>query len=497
MSLLDASSDILDGLYEDIKAAYPDFDSSKYFINPLDLDPDIEGCFIDETIIWCMAAYCFLVQAATLEVGETHRSLTFEELMAVHSQGVRFFVERICSYEVVTTETNSCWSMIDAITSCEDDGFSMLTAPRRISFSSAINNLKRLESRIRFLDYCRIADRHLEIRFLTGDSDHTDKDTIRNVMERVDIAQEILDDSVDELTGNERKALDRFLYKEARNYGILPKSFYLLNVEKLQEHPIGGGSYGDVYKGRIGEQKVAVKTSRFLWDSETKRQKHRELCKEAFIWKPLDHPNVLPFLGICSEEFLSVGLVSPFMDNGDLLTYLRRNPNIDKFDMAKQICSGLAYLHNNEPEVIHGDLKCANILIDGSGSPRIADFGLARLVNAGTLTASTGINGTLRWMAPELVHPSVHGGDGRVNAKSDIYAFGMTCLEIYRGEPPFHNLNDWEVVCMVQNGSALDRALELIDDCSWLSEILSSSCSTNPESRLHAQDIIAKTFETS
>ncbi|KAL5478414.1 hypothetical protein ACEPAI_2598 [Sanghuangporus weigelae] len=326
-----------------------------------------------------------------------------------------------------------------------------------------------------------------------GDSGHTGRATIRNVMERVNIAQEILDDSAEKLTGNERKELDRFLYNKARNYGILPKSFYLCNVEKLQEHPIGGGSYGDVYKGRIGEQKVAVKISLFSGIPRRRDKSIGNCARRHSFWKPLDHPNVLSFLGICSEEFLSVGLVSPFMDNGDLPTYLRRNPIIDKFDMAKQICSGLAYLHNNEPEVIHGDLKCANILVDDSGSPRIADFGLARLVNAGTLTVGTGISGTLRWMAPELVHPSVHGGDGHVNEKSDIYAFGMTCLEIYLRELPFHNLTDWEVVSMAPNGSAPDRALELTDDCSWLSKILSSSGSTNPESRLLAQDIIAKT----
>lgn len=64
------------------------------------------------------------------------------------------------------------------------------------------------------------------------------------------------------------------------------------------------------------------------------------------------------------------------------------------------------------------------------GRPRIADFGLSRVVDVASLTASTGIKGTLRWQAPELVHPNRYRGDGRVNVKTDIYAFGMTCLEV-------------------------------------------------------------------
>lgn len=152
----------------------------------------------------------------------------------------------------------------------------------------------------------------------------------------------------------------KFLYKAAKTRGVLPKRFYVQGVRKEGEHPFGGGSFGDVYKGRIDERKVAVKVCRFFWKADTKEQKYgvtdnsilstpelrlthsnfiQEIYKEAFIWKPLDHPNVLPFLGICTDGFPSVGLVSPFMDNGNLMNYMKRKPNIDRLDFVSTYAS--------------------------------------------------------------------------------------------------------------------------------------------------------------
>ncbi|OCB89172.1 kinase-like protein [Sanghuangporus baumii] len=214
-----------------------------------------------------------------------------------------------------------------------------------------------------------------------------------------------------------------------------------------------------------------------------------EICREAFIWKPLEHPNVLPFLGICTDGFPSIGLVSPFMDNGNMLSYIKRKPDIDKLEIVAQICSGLGYLHTRKPEVVHGDLKCANILVDDAGRPQIADFGLAQAINIASVTASTRVKGTLRWQAPELVYPDIYGGDGRVNTKTDMYAFGMTCLEIFKEDIPFREKTDWEVVTMARDGVALERALEMTKGCSWVSTILERCCSLEPDFRSQATDI--------
>lgn len=169
---------------------------------------------------------------------------------------------------------------------------------------------------------------------------------------------QILNSKTAGLTRREANLLKRLVYNAARKHGILPGSYFVRDVKRLTEHPIGGGSYGDVYKAKMGETFVAVKVSRFLWDPETKEKRYKvsrlpttalyrlfltlqcviqELCKEALIWKPLDHPNVLPFLGMCKNGFPSVGLVSPFMNNGDLMSFVRRHPKVDKIRIVSAI----------------------------------------------------------------------------------------------------------------------------------------------------------------
>ena len=73
----------------------------------------------------------------------------------------------------------------------------------------------------------------------------------------------------------------------------------------------------------------------------------------------------------------------------------------------------------------------ANILVDDEENPCIADFGLAKVEALQiSLTGTSTAKGTERWQAPELLLPGMFGGDGRHSTASDVYAFGMTCLEV-------------------------------------------------------------------
>ncbi|KAL5520747.1 hypothetical protein ACEPAF_2750 [Sanghuangporus sanghuang] len=484
---MDVPHTILGDLFADIEDVYPDFDRKKYSASSAQINQVPTRFAQSNMMIWILSAYKFLTRAVSLEIGDGWSGNTSEDLLIVRSKGfLRFLAERIYSPKLFETKTNPCRNIMDTINSARGDGFSMLRAPHSNLFKSAMINFENLSRRTKVLDYARIIDRHLEILYLTGDP--SKQRVVRNLENAIDMAQDILTDKAVGLTGREKQELERLIYNAARNQGLLPSSFYVRDVKKLTDHPFGGGSYGDVYRGKMCDRFVAVKVSRFLWDPETKEKRYRELCKEALIWRPLDHPNVLPFLGICTDGFPSVGLVSPFMDNGELMIYLRRNPGME------QICSGLEHLHNNKPEVIHGDLKCGNILVDDSGRPRIADFGLSRVVDVASLTASTGIKGTLRWQAPELVHPNIYGGDGRVNVKTDIYAYGMTCLEIFLEKTPFQELNDWEVITMARNGSALDRALEITERSHWIHPILECCCPAEADYRFRAEDVIMNVF---
>lgn len=146
---------------------------------------------------------------------------------------------------------------------------------------------------------------------------------------------------------------------------------------------------------------------------------------------------MLPLHGICKTS-LHVYLVSPFVENGSLKGYLKRHPNTDRARLVRQILSpavakahhisqlretalAIEYLHKRN--VIHGDIKAANVLVSSKVSALLCDFGLAREEGNATSAAQKGA-GTLRWQSREVV-----AGDPK-SFSSDVYAFGMTIYEV-------------------------------------------------------------------
>jgi len=148
-----------------------------------------------------------------------------------------------------------------------------------------------------------------------------------------------------------------------------------------------------------------------------------------------------------------------------------------------QIAEGLNYLHTLDVPVIHGDLRCANILVDDDERPRIADFGLACIEIAVTNVSGecTGhCKGTARWQAPELLLPSrFHHSESKLTKKTDVYAFAMTCLEVITEEAPFQGLREAAVMIKVavedgrplrpsvpcMHGEVGTRVWSVIEDC--------------------------------
>ncbi|KAF8187399.1 hypothetical protein K438DRAFT_1973014 [Mycena galopus ATCC 62051] len=130
------------------------------------------------------------------------------------------------------------------------------------------------------------------------------------------------------------------------------------------------------------------------------------------------------------------------------MAFLQTHPNFNKNCLMRNIASGLEYLHDLDPPVVHGDIKGANILIDNSGHACLADFGLPLAVESQALgTSSAGsTRGTLRWLSPEILDSSRKAERQTSLTKRDIYAFGCTILEIYTGNHPFPHLQDVEVI---------------------------------------------------
>ncbi|KAI5117272.1 hypothetical protein M0805_001002 [Coniferiporia weirii] len=237
---------------------------------------------------------------------------------------------------------------------------------------------------------------------------------------------------------------------------------------------MAGGAFGDIRVGTLEDVgRVALKALHVRNQTQTDIRLTKRFIREASIWNRLKHPNILPFLGTADPPDLPTCLVSPWMSNGNSVDYLTRHPEVSPLYIARGIARGLAYLHAHEPQVVHGDLRGVNILIDDDGEPLLCDFGLAVVVEDLThLPISTTLQncGNPRWMAPELFTSE----DNIVGPESDVWALGMVLLEITALVTPYYELqNSAQVIIHIHNGGrpvrprgkdVIDRGL---DDGLW------------------------------
>ncbi|KAF5376792.1 hypothetical protein D9757_009481 [Collybiopsis confluens] len=213
-----------------------------------------------------------------------------------------------------------------------------------------------------------------------------------------------------------------------------------LDVKLYGHSPVAAGRFSDIWRGTMSGHHVCLKVLRHGSTlSEATVDYQRRFRREAQIWQKLRHPNILPFLGINGKLFHpALCLVSPWMMNGDIISYCGRNPEYDRYNALLETAAGMAYLHSNF--IVHGDVRGANILVTDDLRCCLSDFGSAHLIteNLSLSVTSSGVHGALRWMAPELL---INGqSPTQPQASRDIYAFGCTVVEILTLQVPFHNL---------------------------------------------------------
>ncbi|XP_072988873.1 cysteine-rich receptor-like protein kinase 2 [Typha latifolia] len=196
-----------------------------------------------------------------------------------------------------------------------------------------------------------------------------------------------------------------------------------------EQNKLGEGGFGDVYKGTLKNGKiVAVKK---LAIAQTNRAK-TDFQSEVKLISNVHHRNLVRLLG-CSSKGLDLLLVYEYMANSSLDKFLfgDRRGTLNwkqRFDIIVGMARGLAYLHQEfHVCIIHRDIKSSNILLDGDFQPKIADFGLARLLPDDHSHLSTKFAGTLGYTAPEY---AIHG---QLSEKVDTYSYGVVVLEIISG----------------------------------------------------------------
>ncbi|KAF7354925.1 Protein kinase domain-containing protein [Mycena sanguinolenta] len=343
--------------------------------------------------------------------------------------------------------------------------FGYLTESSNPIHSSAMNISKPLSwdtSQVLQLLDSTLSDRTTYERFLSC------RGTV--ALRLLDLLQDLLDSS-HELRS--RASLSKALVRLSRESGIHPTCF-TLEVEKASQQVAGGG-FGDICKGVVGGQIVAIKSMRQFADDDVKASMKvcvytkcipgfklilQKLGREALIWRQLSHPNLLPFFGMYMLDN-RLCLISPWMENGDLKHFLSNAPaDIDRVSLIADVAMGLEYLHSEN--IVHGDLKTPNILVTPSGRACIADFGLSTIVDELSLkmafSSRSGPAGTVRYQAPELLknESSTHFG-------SDVYAFACVCYEILTGKVPFFEVvNEAAVICKIVMDEARPSGLEMI-----------------------------------
>jgi len=194
---------------------------------------------------------------------------------------------------------------------------------------------------------------------------------------------------------------------------------------------IGKGSFGSVYKGSNEKGSFfAVKEV-----SLTNKKSLGPLRNEISILKRLDHENIIQYYGTDKDEemlYMFLELVS----HGTLEQAYKNCPFKESqvSHYTRQILQGLKYLHGCN--VIHRDLKCANILVTEFGNIKLADFGLSKFMEDGQ-SLKSGSSSSL-WMAPEVANPKSGGYDFR----ADTWSLGCAVVEMSTGKSPQYNVRD-------------------------------------------------------
>ncbi|KAF9651706.1 kinase-like protein [Thelephora ganbajun] len=209
-------------------------------------------------------------------------------------------------------------------------------------------------------------------------------------------------------------------------------------VTKLGDIAFAGGTHCEVWIGRWekgGGKKVALKALRTLKSPERARKR---LEQELPSWTELHHQNILPFYGIVTDLGPRPYMVSPWRENGNLLVYVKKNRKSNKNYLLRGSAAGLSYLHSRD--IVHGSVKCKNVLISREGEPQICDFGIARIVeeiNESTISKTVSSGDVVRYSAPELIE----NNNVFATTYSDTYSFAMLILECITEEKPFSNLS--------------------------------------------------------
>ncbi|KAB2637017.1 LRR receptor-like serine/threonine-protein kinase [Pyrus ussuriensis x Pyrus communis] len=263
-----------------------------------------------------------------------------------------------------------------------------------------------------------------------------------------------------------RKKSEKEDHEDILGLGPRPNTFSYAELRAATEYfnpsnKLGEGGYGPVYKGTLFDGRVvAVKQL-----SVASHQGKSQFVSEIATISTVQHRNLVKLYGCCIEGSHRI-LVYEYLENKSLDQALFGTSNLHldwptRFNILLGTARGLAYLHEeSRPRVVHRDVKASNILLDAELSPKISDFGLAKLYDDEKTHISTRVAGTIGYLASE------YALFGHLTEKADVFGFGVVVLEILSGRPNSYNNLDQEKIYLLEWVWTLhenDQTLGLVD----------------------------------
>lgn len=276
------------------------------------------------------------------------------------------------------------------------------------------------------------------------------------------------------------------------------------NVKYMKGALIGQGSFGSVYLAlhAVTGELMAVKQVELPSASGTAQTDQRKtnmveaLKHEIGLLRDLKHKNIVQYLGSNSDE-QHLNIFLEYVPGGSVATMLVNYGPLGESliqNFVRQILQGLSYLHSRD--IIHRDIKGANILVDNKGSVKISDFGISKRVDTSTLlnggkkgAQRVSLQGSVFWMAPEVVRQTAY------TRKADIWSLGCLIVEMFTGAHPHPTLSQLQAIFKIGGPGEANPAIpETAGEDARA--FLSQTFLIDHERRPSADDLLASPFCT-
>lgn len=259
---------------------------------------------------------------------------------------------------------------------------------------------------------------------------------------------------------------------------------------------IGRGTFGDVYLGLnpLNGELMAVKQVELpVENSATENQKRsmvEALQREIALLKELQHENIVQYLG-SQTDMAHFSIFLEYVPGGSVAGLLAsygafQEPLVQSF--VRQILKGLNYLHGKD--IVHRDIKGANVLVDNKGGVKISDFGISKKVEEDIMQVSSAahrpsLQGSIFWMAPEVVKQTHY------TRKADIWSLGCMVVEMFTGDHPFPEFSQMQAIFKIGSYTAPNIPENISEEAK---DFLKCTFKLNHEERPSAKELLDHPF---